>query len=99
MNRQTKRMMQRQGQVAPDGSPAEPRRQPPRPTHKPAAKRTSPGAFLKDVRGELRKVAWPTRGEVVNYSTVVLFTLVLLIAVIFLLDLAFAKAVLFLFET
>ncbi len=100
MNRQTKRMMQRQGQVAPDGSPAEPRRPPQtRPAHKPPSKRTSPGVFLKEVRGELRKVAWPTRGEVVNYSTVVLITLVLLIALIFLLDFLFAKSVLFLFKT
>jgi preprotein translocase subunit SecE len=99
MNRQTKRMMQRQGQVAPDGSP-EPRRAPQtRPAPKPPSKRTSPGVFLKEVRGELRKVAWPTRAEVVNYSTVVLFTLILLIALIFLLDLLFAKAVLFLFKT
>jgi preprotein translocase subunit SecE len=100
MNRQTKRMMQRQGQVAPDGSPAEPRRATQtRPVHKPPSKRTSPATFLKEVRGELRKVAWPSRAEVVNYSTVVLFTLVLLIALIFLLDLVFAKAVLFLFKT
>ena len=100
MNRQMKRMMQRQGQVGPDGAPA-PTRRPPqaRPAPKPPAQRTSPATFLKEVRGELRKVAWPTRGEVVNYSTVVLFTLVILIGLIFVLDLAFAKSVLFLFKT
>ena len=98
MNRQTKRMMQRQGQVAPDGSPAEPRRQPPRPAHKPASKRTSPGTFLKEVRGELRKVAWPTRAEVINFSTVVFVALVLLTGLIFGLDYVFGKAVIYLFE-
>ena len=100
MNRQMKRMMQRQGQLAPDGSPAPPRRSPqPRPTAKTASQRTSPAAFLREVRSELRKVAWPTRSEVVNYSTVVLFTLVILIAVIFVLDYAFANSILFLFKT
>ncbi|MGH9155631.1 MAG: preprotein translocase subunit SecE [Acidimicrobiales bacterium] len=100
MNRQMKRMMQRQGQVGPDGTPATANRAPqPRRAPDPHKPRTSPATFLKEVRGELRKVAWPTRGEVVNYSTIVLFTLVLLITLIFVLDLAFAKSILFLFET
>ena len=51
------------------------------------------------VRGELRKVAWPTRPEVVNYSTVVLVTLILLILLILALDYAFAESVLFLFKS
>ena len=51
------------------------------------------------MRAELRKVAWPTRAEVINYSTIVLITLVVLIALIFALDYAFAKSVFFLFET
>ncbi|MDQ3679606.1 MAG: preprotein translocase subunit SecE [Actinomycetota bacterium] len=99
MNRQTKRLMQRQGQLGEDGSPAAARRQATRPAPKPASERTSPATFLREVRGELRKVAWPSRGEVVNYSTVVLFTLVVLIGLIFVLDYAFAKSVLFLFES
>ena len=99
MNRQTKRMMQRQGQLGTDGSPAPVRRQPARPAPKPATERSSPIAFLREVRAELRKVAWPSRGEVVNYSTVVLVTLVVLIALIFVLDYVFAKSVLFLFKS
>ena len=99
MNRQMKRLMQRQGQLGTDGTPSPVRRQPTRPTPKPASERTSPAAFLREVRAELRKVAWPSRGEVVNYSTVVLVTLVVLIALIFVLDYAFAKSVLFLFKS
>ena len=99
MNRQTKRMMQRQGQVGADGSPVATKRPPQQRAPKPPSERTSPATFLKEVRGELRKVAWPTKGEVVNYSTVVLMALVFLIALIFVLDLAFAKSVLFLFKT
>ena len=98
MNRETKRMMARQGQAGPDGTPAvADRRQPPR--QKPKTERTSPLVFLREVRGELRRVAWPTRAEVANYSTIVLFTLAVLIALIFVLDYAFAKFVLYLFET
>jgi preprotein translocase subunit SecE len=93
-----KRMMQRQGQTGPDGAPAPaPRRQPQaRPTT--PAKRTAPVQFIREVRGELRKVAWPTRAEVINYSTVVLVTLILLIGLILALDYAFSKSVLFLFK-
>ena len=100
MNRQMKRMMQRQGQVGPDGTPETARRAPQqRRVPAPSKERTSPVQFLKEVRGELRKVAWPTRAEVINYSSVVLVTLIVLIVLIFVLDLAFAKSVLFLFKT
>ena len=103
MNRETKRMMARQGQAGPDGTPAAGTAAERRAAvaKRPSAKaqRTSPATFLKEVRGELRRVAWPSRAEVVNYSTIVLFTLAILIALIFVLDYAFAKSVLFLFET
>ena len=101
MNRETKRMMARQGAAGPDGAPpVADRRQQVGAARKPVKKeKTSPGTFLREVRGELRRVAWPTRAEVVNYSTIVLFTLAILITLIFLLDYAFAKSVLFLFET
>ena len=103
MNRQMKRMMQRQGQLGPDGEAGvDTRRRPAAPpVRRPPAKRerTSPAEFLREVRGELRRVAWPTRAEVLNYSTIVLITLVVLITLIFALDFSFAKAVLFLFDT
>ena len=103
MNRQMKRMMQRQGQVGPDGETAvdaRRRQSVPAARRAPVAReRTSPGQFVREVRGELRRVAWPTRAEVANYSTIVLITLVVLITLIFGLDFGFAKAVLFLFDT
>ena len=105
MNRQMKRMMQRQGQVTEDGSPAVQRRQPPRPQNVPRPGVDRGGlfrrmaTFIREVRAELRKVAWPGRNEVANLSVVVLVTLILLIGLIFVLDLAFAKAVLKLFKT
>ena len=97
MNRQTKRMLQRQGQMGADGAPTR-TKAPPRPAPRPTRERTSPRQYLREVRGELRKVAWPTRAEVTRYSVIVLITVVVLGAFIFLLDYAFAKGVFFLFD-
>ena len=100
MNREMKRRMQRQGQVGEDGTPASaPRRQPQtRPAPRPTSERTSPATFVREVRSELRKIAWPNRTETINYSTIVFITLVVLIGLIFVLDLGFAKSALYLFK-
>ena len=63
MNRETKRMLQRQGQLGADGAPARTKPQQ-RPAPRPVKERTSPRQYLREVRGELRKVAWPTKAEV-----------------------------------
>ncbi len=64
----------------------------------PGRHRVGPRQFLHEVNVEMRKVAWPTRAETVNYSTVVLVTLVLLMALIFGLDIAFQHAANFIFN-
>jgi len=97
MNRETKRMLQRQGQLGPDGAPARAKPQP-RPAPRPVKERTTPRQYLREVRGELRKVAWPTRAEVAHYSVIVFITVVVLTTFIFLLDYAFAKGVFYLFD-
>ncbi len=98
MNRETKRMLQRQGQqVTPDGQIA-PTRAQPRQAPAPHRDRTSPRQFIHEVRAELRKVAWPTREEVIRYSGIVLFTIVILTTLIFALDWSAAKTVIFLFD-
>jgi len=95
--------MQRQGQVGEDGTPA-PRRPEPaerraRPNQAGAPRRRVGGRqFLHEVNVEMRKVAWPTRTETINYSTVVLLTLAILMALIFVLDLGFSKLSVFLFK-
>ena len=92
-------MLQRQGQLGPDGAPARQRRPatpPPRPAKQ---ERTGPRTFLKEVRQELRKVAWPTRAEVINYSIIVLITVVILTVFIAGLDYVFGEAALELFGT
>ena len=74
----------------------------PRPAVKAASvaaqkKRTPPLQFLREVMAELKKVAWPTRQEVVAYSIVVLVSVVVIAAIIFVMDFVFTKAVLALF--
>lgn len=98
MNRETKRMMQRQGQVEADGSPSARRQPPAQASKRPAKKRTSPVQFVREVRDELRQVAWPSRNEMVNYTAVVLTTLVLMVSLVFVLNYAFGRAVFFMFQ-
>jgi preprotein translocase subunit SecE len=94
-------MLQRQGQqVGPDGQLLPTRAQQPRPAPAPGrgGERVKPRQFLHEVSSELRKVAWATREEVIKYSTIVLFTLIVLTAFIFLMDWSAAKSVIFLFD-
>jgi preprotein translocase subunit SecE len=100
MNREQKRLLQRQGQLGPDGAPQARRREQARPITAPAAQRTRtrPREFLHEVTVEMRKVAWPTRAETINYSLVVFVTLVVVILLIFVLDYIFAGAARFLFK-
>ena len=60
-------------------------------------KRTTPVQFVREVRDEMRQVAWPSRAELINYTSVVLTTLIIMIALIFALNLAFGKLVTLLF--
>ena len=64
----------------------------------PPQERTSPTQFLREVRSELRKVAWPSRSETINYSIVVLVTIVVLGSMIYGLDWLFSTFILDLFE-
>lgn len=97
MNREQKRLMRKQGQLNEDGDPVRGPRQGPKasPTKD---ERTGAIQFLREVRGEMRKVAWPSRDEVGNYSVVVFFSIVVLTAMIAGLDYVMGEAVLELFE-
>ena len=91
MNRQTKRLMQRQG----GDRPRAPERR-----AQPAQKRerTSPRQYLSEVQGEMRKVAWPSRREVINSTIIVLIAVTVMTSLIFGYDYFSAKLVLFLFD-
>jgi preprotein translocase subunit SecE len=95
LNREQKRMLQRQGELGPDGEPLRTRRAPQNRTQN---ERTGPTQFAREVRSELRKVAWPTRSETINYSIITVVTLVVFTALIFGLDWLFADLVLRLFN-
>jgi preprotein translocase subunit SecE len=94
LNRAMRRMQQRED-ARQSAAPTRDRRRPPPPT---ARERTSPRQFGREVRAELRKVAWPGRPEVVNSTAVVLIAVVVLTSVIFGFDYALGKFVLFLYE-
>jgi preprotein translocase subunit SecE len=64
---------------------------------KPAKKRTSPLLFYRQVVAELRKVIWPTRNELVTYTTVSLVFVLIVVGIVFGLDNAFSWVVLKLF--
>jgi preprotein translocase subunit SecE len=96
MNRQQKRQMQRMGAINEAGAPV--RTQPAPKTARPSEERTSPREFLREVRAELRKVAWPTKEEVRNYSIIVLVTVILFTAFVALLDWGFGSFSLWLYD-
>lgn len=61
-------------------------------------RRTPPRQFMREVRGELKRVAWPSRKEVASYSLVVLVAVSLLMLYVFGLDQAFGQLVFWIFQ-
>ncbi|WP_018347747.1 preprotein translocase subunit SecE [Longispora albida] len=55
------------------------------------------GRFIREVVAELRKVIWPTRKELLTYTSVVVVFVAVMLTIVALLDLGFAKAVLWAF--
>ncbi len=53
--------------------------------------------FYRQVLAELRKVIWPTRKELITYTTVVLVFVVIMVLLVAAYDFAFTKAVLAIF--
>ena len=53
--------------------------------------------YWRQVFNELRKVIWPTRNELITYTTVVVVFVSVMTAIVSLLDIGFAKAVLHVF--
>ena len=102
MNREQKRMLQKQGAINADGSPKSTRRPPPAARPKDQQREGNVfqrfRQFLREVRAEMRKVNWPTRAETTNYSIIVFITVVVLTALIAAVDFGLAKAVLWIYE-
>ena len=62
-----------------------------------AGGRTGPRQFVGEVRSELRRVHWPNRKQLTQYSIVVLVVVALLTAFIFGIDQIFGQFVLWIF--
>ena len=88
LNREMKRMMAKR-----EGAADRLRRPPPQ-----RKKRTKPMAFLREIRGELGRVAWPTRPEVLTYTVVVVVTVAFFMVLIAGIDYVALKGVLLLIE-
>jgi preprotein translocase subunit SecE len=80
---------------AKDGGRTTSRRSPAQQT---ATERVGPRQYLSEVRAEMRKVAWPTRAEIINSSLIVLVAVTVMTLLIFGFDYFSAKFVLFLFD-
>jgi len=91
MNRQAKRMMQKQKTTPQDRVEQARQRRAPTPERR---SRVGAREFLKEVRAELRKVQWPSQRELIGYTGVVVVSVVVLTSYVFGLDLLFSKSLL-----
>ncbi len=100
MNREQKRMLQKQGEVDSDGEPVRKKRD--APTRQAQAQVKESRLFsrqgMHEVRGELRKVAWPSRNETLSLSLIVLIFLIVMTALIAAFDYAFSESVLWIID-
>ena len=80
LNRQQKRAMQKMGEVNDQGAPIRQAR--PTVATQVAKERVGPFQYIREVRDEMRKVAWPKWPEIRRYSIVVLVTVVIFTAII-----------------
>ena len=59
--------------------------------------RTTPALFTRQVVAELRKVIWPTRRELVTYTTVALVFVIIMSTIVLTLDYGFTKLMFWIF--
>jgi preprotein translocase subunit SecE len=79
MNRQVKRQMAKQGADRPPSRQGGGGRSP----VNPQTERTTPRSYLKEVQGEMKRVAWPPREEIMNSTVIVVIGVVVMTALIF----------------
>ena len=87
LNRQQKRAMQKMGEVNDQGAPIRQAR--PTVAAQVAKERVGPIQYIREVRDEMRKVAWPKWPEIRRYSIIVLVTVVIVTAFVGGLDAVF----------
>lgn len=90
MNREQRRYLQKQGQMDSEGNIIAKR---PDRADRSDNERDSIGTYFKGVRSELKKVTWPTRSEVINYTIVVAVIVSFLTIFVAGLDFGFSEAI------
>ena len=55
------------------------------------------GLFYRQIIAELRKVVWPTRNELVTYTSVVIVFVAIIVGIVATLDYGFSKLVMWVF--
>jgi preprotein translocase subunit SecE len=83
LNREQKRMLKRQGALNEKGAPT-------RAVRQARPERVGPVQYLREVRDEMRKVAWPGRDEVIRYSIIVTVCVVIFMVFVGLFDFGLA---------
>jgi preprotein translocase subunit SecE len=86
LNREQKRQLRKMGALDEQGKPKRAPRQAP----KKKSDRVGPMQYLREVRDEMRKVAWPKGPEVKRYSIIVIITVVVYTALVGGLDFVFS---------
>jgi len=84
LNREQKRNLRRMGALDEKGAPKRVQR-----TTGTKKERVGPAQYIREVRDEMRKVAWPGREEVTRYSIVVIATVIVYTALVSGLDFGF----------
>ena len=87
LNREQKRQLRKMGALDEQGKPTRAQKQAP----KKKTDRVGPRQYLREVRDEMRKVAWPKQPEVKRYSIIVIFTVVIYTALVGGLDYVFGE--------
>ena len=60
--------------------------------------RTNPVVFVREVRSELRKVIWPTRKELMTYTTVAVVFILFMVGIVTGIDTGLTKLVFAIFS-
>ena len=69
--------------MAKQGADRPPSRERGRQAMNPQTERTTPRSYLREVQGEMKRVAWPPRSEIFNSTVIVVIGVVIMTALIF----------------
>ncbi len=98
MNREMRRLVEREERRQKQTQKARPKR----PTGNPAEQKPSLwqrlGIFFREVRTELRRVQWPTREQMIAFTSVTLITTTAVTLIVFAFDVVLKEGILWLLQ-